>query len=248
MKTEFFQAFRLPIVIGNIPSSEILTRLSEYAVQIMKYHNPILANKKIKMKTHPKNPQLLYLIISTSPNINHPYVFFADMKTNILNMLIPFGIEQKQAPMKEIINIIPICSIMEKYALYLSILESIDLRKKAMLESDQYNLLKCSNISNCMRKFNEIKNMKISKNEKSELMKKYQKYYYEKAIKFLRIYFEYLTNNNYKEARDFLRGDSGQYFGRERLNTFFKNTKSLIGHLEIFIPLYEIGAILNSQI
>ena len=49
-----------------------------------------------------------------------------------------------------------------------------------------------------------------------------------------------LGAREYDEAWEFLKGTRGQYAGKQRLNTFFKNTKSIIGHLEIFVSLYEI--------
>jgi len=248
MKSEFFQSFKLPVVIGTIPKDSLTTRLVEYAVQLVKYHNPELAAKKYDISYHPKYDQLVYVVVTTSPNLNHPYVIFANLSTDIINMVIPYGNEQKQAPMQEIPTVIKYCSIMEKYALYLAILKSIDMRKSAILESDQYGLLKCENISNCAKKFNEIKKMKVSKDEKIEMIKEYQRYYVTKAVAFLKIYFNLLTAGDYNEARDFLKGDKGKYFGKQRLNTFFKNSKSIIGHLHIFIPLYQYGAILNQQI
>ena len=248
MKGEFIQSFKLPIVIGTISKEELNSKMVEYAIQLIKYHNPQLATKKYEISTHPKNPQWYYITITTSPNLNHPYVIFADTASNIISMLIPYGVEQKQAPMQEIPNIIPLCTYMEKYALYLAIVKSIDMRKSAILESDQYNLLKCENISNCLKKFREILKMKVSKDQKSIMIKEYQSYYYKKAVAFLKLYFDMLTVGNYGEAREFLKGDKGKYFGKQRLNTFFKNSKAIIGHLHIFIPLYQYGAMITSQL
>ena len=248
MKSEFFQSFKLPVVIGAIPKDILNTRLVEYAVQLVKYHNPELAAKKYDISYHPKYDQWVYVTVCTSPNLNHPYVIFADLSSDIINMVIPYGNEQKQAPMQEIPTVIKYCNVMEKYALYIAILKSIDMRKSAILDSDQYGLLKCENISNCSKKFNEIKKMKVSKDHKIEMVKECQRYYIAKAIAFLKIYFNFLTAGDYNEARDFLKGDKGKYFGKQRLNTFFKNSKAIIGHLHIFIPLYQYGAILSQQI
>lgn len=248
MKAEFFQSFKLDIVLGTISKEIFTSKMLEYAIQLIKYHNSQLAAKKYEISTHPKNEQWYYIAITTSPNFNHPYVIFADTTSSIINMLIPYGVEQKQAPMQEIPNIIPLCNSMEKYALYLAIVKSIDMRKSAILESDQYNLLKCENISNCVKKFREILKMKVSKDQKSIMIKECQIYYYKKAVAFLKLYFDMLTAGNYVEAREFLKGDKGKYFGKQRLNTFFKNSKAIIGHLHIFIPLYQYGAVLNKEI
>ena len=56
-------------------------------------------------------------------------------------------------------------------------------------------------------------------------------------------YFKLLGNKNYSEAYSFLKGGEtkhNDYYKKRRLNNFFKNNKSIIGHLEIFISLYEI--------
>ena len=173
---------------------------------------------------------------------------FVDGASSIIGMLIPYGVEQKQAPMQEIPSIIPLCTPMEKYALYLALVKSIELRKSAILDSDQYSLLKCENISNCTKKMNEIKKMKISKESKIDMINECQAVYLDKAVAFLRKYFILLANQDYNEAREFLKGDKGKYFGKQRLNTFFKNSKAIIGHLHIFIPLYQYLIIVGQQI
>ena len=82
--------------------------------------------------------------------------------------------------------------------------------------------------------------MRISSNDKLKLKEKARDFYLQKAIEFIKTFFILLDNQNYDEAYEFLKGDSGKYFGKQRLNTFFKNTKSIIGHLEIFISLYQL--------
>ena len=76
--------------------------------------------------------------------------------------------------------------------------------------------------------------------DKLKLKEKARDFYLQKAIEFIKTFFILLDNQNYDEAYEFLKGDSGKYFGKQRLNTFFKNTKSIIGHLEIFISLYQL--------
>ena len=248
MKAEFFIYYQLPIVIGSIAKEALSTKLTEYASRLVKYHNPDLTPKKLEIVAHPKNAQWIYITVITSPNINHPYIVFVDTTSNIICILIPYGNEQKQAPMQEIPSIIPLCTPIEKYALYLALVKSIDLRKSAILESDQYSLLKCENISNCAKKMNEIKKLKISKEQKIEMIRECHSVYLEKAVAFLKRYFVLLANQDYLEAREFLKGDKGKYFGKQRLNTFFKNSKSIIGHLHIFIPLYQYLAVLSQQL
>jgi hypothetical protein len=90
-----------------------------------------------------------------------------------------------------------------------------------------------------------IDKQKISSYQKNELKIKYNEYYLKKAIGVLKKYFDILESKDYDEAYLFLKGSDNnryknKYFGKERLNTFFKNTKNIIGHLEIFIILYQL--------
>ena len=90
----------------------------------------------------------------------------------------------------------------------------------------------------------EIDKQKISTTQKYVLKTKYNEYYINKAIDILKKYFDILDKKDYDEAHLFLKGGGfrykSKYFGKERLNTFFKNTKNIIGHLEIFIVMYEL--------
>ena len=43
MKAEFIQSFKLPIVIGTISKEAFNSKMVEYAIQLIKYHNPQLA-------------------------------------------------------------------------------------------------------------------------------------------------------------------------------------------------------------
>jgi hypothetical protein len=86
----------------------------------------------------------------------------------------------------------------------------------------------------------EIDKLRIGNAEKQELKARYANAYLDKALDFLKYYFDLLNRKEYEEAWEFLKGTKGKYKGRQRLNTFFKNTRSIIGHLEIFVSLYEI--------
>jgi hypothetical protein len=63
------------------------------------------------------------------------------------------------------------------------------------------------------------------------------------GMELLNHYFTLLEQKNYSDAYDFLKGGKSKinkYYGKKRLNTFFKNNKSIMGHLEVFISLYEL--------
>jgi hypothetical protein len=146
----------------------------------------------------------------------------------------------KQADIDVYQSVIPECNIAELEAIYLLLDKTIYIRKKGILDSRQFSLLDCSNISNCQKKMQEINKMQIGTTEKQELKAQYENAYLHKALDFLKYYFDLLSSKEYDEAWEFLKGNRGKYQGRQRLNTFFKNTRSIIGHLEIFVSLYEI--------
>ena len=210
------------------------------AYYFIKYHNPELDFKSYDIYQYPQLPNIVFVLIITKTNLNHPYMMFLNMDDVYIMFLIPFGRERKQADINAYYNSINNASNIEKIAIYLLIEKTIIIRKKGIIESNQFSLIQCSNISNCIRRYHEIDKMHINNNEKIKLKEKAREFYLNKAIEFIKTFFILLDNKNYDEAYNFLKGNDTNYFGKQRLNTFFKNTKSIIGHLEIFITLYQL--------
>ena len=186
-------------------------------------------------------PHFIMTIIITRTNTNHPYMVFANINTDYIYFFIPFGNGTYQVDFVNLDKAIEHNELtrQEAYALSIFLQQNILVRKNTMLKIDQFSLLNCRNISNCVRKMNEIKRMRVSLAKKKELQAYYNTFYQEKAVKFLMKYFTMLENEDYQEAFLFLRGEKGKYKGKERLNTFFKNSKQIVGHLQIFISLYK---------
>ena len=218
------------------------TILTSYALNFMKIHNPSLEYKEHYSFVSPLLPQdTLISIIITKTNTNHPYMCFSNINSKIINFFIPFGNGVHQIDFNYLDTSIDNNELnsLEYALLYVFFEQNILIRKNTMLRIDQFSLLNCKNISNCIKKMNEIKKKRISLVKKKELQLHYQKYYQEKAFKFLMKYFNLLDSKEFNEAYLFLKGERGKYFGKERLNTFFKNSKQIIGHLQIFITLYK---------
>jgi hypothetical protein len=211
------------------------------ANQFIQYHNKALAFDKYEIYTLPYLPKYIFIVITTKTNTNHPYLLFVNLDDKYLNFLIPFGKEKKQADIDDYAEAIDECTIPELLAIYILIEKSIYIRKTGVLISDQFKLLNCNNITNCVKHRNIIMKKRIPEQEKQNILSKYNEYYLNRAVGLLKIYFNLLESKNFEEAYLFLKGNnSKKYFGKERLNTFFKNTKSIMGHLEIFITLYEL--------
>ena len=95
----------------------------------------------------------------------------------------------------------------------------------------------------CHNKITELSHLKLSESEYKQKYKQYQDYYMKIGVELLQKYFNFLDKKNYSEAYELLKGGVNKfssYYGKTRLNTFFRNNKTLIGHLEVFISLYEL--------
>ena len=221
--------------LGNIQIS--------YAIYYLKKHNPSLDYNEHYSFADPFNyfPNVIITVMITKTNTNHPYLIYSDITTNTIKFLLPFGNGAHQVETTYLDNAI-LNDELNKFdymMLFIFFQQNILVRKNTMIRIDQFSLLSCHNISNCTKKMNEINKMKINQVKKKQLKEKYITFYQNKAVKFLTKYFLLLENQEFQEAFMFLRGERGKYKGKERLNTFFKNSKNLVGHLQVFINLYK---------
>ena len=219
-------------------NDKIRAYMSFHAVSFINTYFSNLQFKEYEIYKYSYLPKYLFLILQTVPNTNHPFMLYVNLDDKYLTFILPIGKDQGQVDLNYFWNAIEECDPIELFALFTFIERSIVIRKYAILNVKQFSLIECSNISNCVKKMHEIEKMKVSKEKKGDLVKKYNEYYLNKALNFLKFYFDLLNEKYYDEAFLFLRGDQIKYFKKKRLNTFFKNTKTIIGHLQIFISLY----------
>lgn len=169
-----------------------------------------------------------FFIIYTINNKNHPIIGYISKANtaNVLYLIRPTGRRKFNISMEQIQVYLYAkneINLLESYAVYLSIIKSIVTRKKELISDPNFSLLKCSNIINCN-----------SKNEKESI---------QKAGEVLQEFFTHLENNKTKLASLMIKENGGT--ANQKLLTIFKNKKKIIGHLEIFIPLYElVGAVI----
>lgn len=256
-KSKIFFSFQeshaiLEVIKQVSEGNDFITKLKIYmtsrANQFITLHNKYLEFKEYEIYKSAIQPHYIYAIIITKTNVNHPYIMFLDINSNYITFLIPFGKDYKQADFDTYQSAISECNNAELEAIYLLFDKTIFIRKKGILDSRQFSLLDCNNITNCQKKMREIEKMQIGYTEKQELKARYIDGYLHKALDFLKYYFDLLDSKEYIEAWEFLKGTRGKYQGQQRLNTFFKNTKSIIGHLEIFVALYEIFHLARQRI
>ena len=209
------------------------------------------------------------MVAYTLSHTNHPYLIYFNLDDKFINVLIPIGREYQQANTEEYINVINSISISKNTkeksqsktksksqskivenhinkalltAIYVLLDNTIKTRKYGILYS-KFSILTCDTMTLCIHKITEISKMSIQESEKQNLYIKVHDYYRTIGIELLQNYFYLLEKKEYGKANDFLQGGHtkfSEYYGKTRLNTFFKNNKSILGHLEVFISLYEL--------
>lgn len=182
--------------------------------------------------------------IFTVPETNHPLVAFALQKDINIYIVRPYGLAEGHVDINQFelfaeARYLNEMSTIEYYALFLLFEESMRIRKKEIIVSDRYSLIDCNNIKQCRLKFIQIANSNMTSTEKTKLYTYYNEYYKKKAVVFLLKYFTLLEQRQYTDAFNFLRGKNSDYFGKQRLDTFFIDSKGIVGHLQIFITIYQ---------
>ena len=155
-------------------------------------------------------------------------------------MLLPLGDGLGHLPFSAIENNIGDFTGTELKILRYYVKKNIEHRRNTLLTSKEFSILHCDNMTGCVRETNKIYKMRISKSERDELISKEKIKYMNKGVKLISKYFELLDSKDYKEAFQLLRVNKGKYFNKTRMNTFFKDNKQIIGHLQVFINLYKL--------
>jgi hypothetical protein len=206
---------------------------------------PTLKLDSYKFETMTKQPNNFFSFMYTQPYNNHPFVMFGDITKNYLYVLVPLGGDKiGQISSEEIIPLIKYFTKIEKLATSVLINRTIEVRRKNIIINPQFSLLKCENIRQCRIKLREInKNRNMSLQQKKYARLELEKIYLPKASQMLLKYFDLLTKKKYDEAFQFLKGGKNkrdEYYGKQRLDTFFMSSRKIIGHLQVFINLYKL--------
>ena len=108
-----------------------------------------------------------------------------------------------------------------------------------MIESKRFSLLKCENIKPCMARYRVIEaKRELTPQQKLKEMGQWKLHFENQAVYVLNLYFKLLDTRQYKEAYQFLKGE--HTYAQYNLSAFFYKSAGTIGHLEIFISIYEI--------
>ena len=208
-------------------------------------------------------PQYLYFIVFIKESYNHPYIIYCHIRTNYLTMLFPYGKHKlyKQVLLDDYENAMveTFKNYFDKYhyyGFYLLFNTSIETRKRDMLTNNKYSLLNCDNIQPCITEKKKIlKDVHLMTYQKNKKIKEIEMKYQQEAIELLKYFFTLLEQRNYIDAYSFLGNKKkgrlnpqNKFYRKKRLDNFFKKNKSLIGHIKIFIDLYQFTSMLLQRI
>jgi hypothetical protein len=251
ISNKLYYTYNFGIPIKDIATNydDIIDFLYTKTQLFISQHNPsIKIDRHDSPITYKQHPGYVYFLTYTKPGVNHPYMTYSNVYTPYITIMIPIGGDYGQCGFKDIYNILDTeqnFTDADYLGLYVLLQKTIIIRKDNILVQDRYSVLKCENMTNCKKKIAALNNdpeFNYNINVLSREIEFYKQYYRDKGIRLLTTYFNALEAGYFKDAYDFLKGGtkSSNYFGRERLNTFFKDTSVIIGHLQIFIPLYEL--------
>jgi hypothetical protein len=232
---------------SNRRAAEAFIALKTIAAIKVYYDKSLSVNNYIFHKSWNKN--ILYISLITAPNKNHPVVAYAHLDEPYIYMVRPFGKDKGQVGLDQFENLLDAefrdrLTPVEYYGLYLLFSESTRQRKLEMIFDDRHSLLKCKNIQPCQAKLKAIQmdpKLKTATARQATAVK-WQEFYERQSIKMIETYFELLDEREYAVAYAFLKsGGTGKKGGKQvpRLDTFFVSSKAIIGHLQIFISIYQ---------
>lgn len=218
--------------------------LDIYCKGIRKYTKsfPQLRVDRTQLIKKPNNTNMFYMFIYTMPYNNHPFLVYGNLFKLKYKIIIPFGDKKGQINIGSIGKYIDYFTASEKIAIRTLLNRTIYIRKVNIIENNKYSLLACDKIKMCVRDINKIKkNNKLTASNKEQEMKKINNCYKTKGKYILNTYFNLLEKGKAYEAKYLLEGKGvarGKY--DITINKFFNGGRETIGHLKIFISLYEL--------
>jgi hypothetical protein len=191
-------------------------------------------NGNIKFISNTPFNNTIYFVVNTLPKRNHPIIGYV-LKSNTASEILlvrPIGKNKYNLNIEHLdiyLNRNNFIYLTEVYALYLSIIKSIIIRKEELIINPEFSLLNCYNLKGCLTATKKQSNNKTKKAVINE--------YREKGIKVIIKYFNALEKYNFNTAEKIL---GTTKMDKSEINTIFRKKKSIRGHLEIFITLYKL--------
>lgn len=198
---------------------------------ISKISNQLTLDSFQIIKTHFKN--YFYFVIYTLPQKNHPIIGYVSKKNDAdaIYLIRPNGKKRYNVSSDDLNLILEQKILTEKeevYALYLSLVKSIVIRKEEIFLDKEHSLLNCNNIKGCITQ----KRANLSNNEKKTKTAEMRM----NAVNVLKKYFKLLENNEFEKAREMIGMTKKE---PTEFNLTFRSLKKLHGHIAVFISLYE---------
>ena len=209
---------------------------SHYIEVICKKTINTLQTKNVKL-IESLNKKKFFIIITTYPYQNHPFILYGDYHDNKYKLLIPLGHKMGQIDIKKIKKLIKFMSPFDKLALFHLLDNTLKIRERNIfvytekLINTSGSLFYCNNIKVCKDTIVKIHKMPIDYIDKIKLTEKIYLKIKNIIISHLTRYFELLKEDKYTEAKEYLSFN---------FNNIYYDTKELTGHLFIFIEVYKL--------
>ena len=207
-----------------------------YINEICKKTINILQTKNVKL-IESINKKKFFIIVTTNPYQNHPFILYGDYADDEFKILIPLGHKVGQIDIKKIKKLLKHMNSFDKLALFHLLDNTLEIREKnifvytEILRNTPSSLFYCNNIIVCKDTIGKIQNMNIEYIDKIRLSDSIYSKIKNIIVKHLTRYFELLKDNKYTEAREYL------VFNFKKI---YYDTKELTGHLFIFIEIYKL--------
>lgn len=203
-----------------------------------KFPNLKIDDIQIIRPTNRKN--IFYKFVFTQPYNNHPFLIYGNLNDNFYKIMMPFGEKIGQSNINIFSQYVDYLDIDDIIAMYTLLNRTINIRKKNIIQNPKFSIINCENIKGCYNKQLSLKKKNLPNRQKKILLNQNEDQFKLKGLEVLKKYFDLLEIKEYDSAEDFLTGKKGKYSNQTRIDNFFKNKKTIMGHLKIFISLYQI--------
>lgn len=221
--------------------------LANYSNNIKKYKKtfPFLTLDKFKI-IH--NLPEFHLFLYTKPFINHPFLIYGNLNRTYYKIVIPFGDKFGQTNLSALNHFIQFIT-KEEARLMLELLnKTIEIRLYNLITDNEFSILKCENIKPCRPYMLKVNKLKYPLSKKRKLIAQMGEIFESKGKILLKTYFDFLRSYDFVSARHFLGENkikSNKFKYQSRLDNYFMTNSKIVGHLKIFILLYEIHKVFS---
>ena len=225
---------------NNKHISNVITVFQDF----INYYNNTIKKKKYDYISIDKtifldslNKKVFFILITTYPYNNHPFLVYGFYNNTKFNVLMPMGNQDGQVNIKVIKKKVKTMNSLHKMALYYLLENTIKIRERNLfvytekLINTPNSIYNCSNIFICQKSINKIAKMNIDTSQKIHLQNKIYLEIKEMINKHLKRFFELLRSGKHKQGKEYL---------VKKFNEIYYNTSGIMGHLLIFVEVFKL--------